>query len=90
MSIAHSRNHTKLAINYAEPNWNYSAQGISCRLDWKGASVYEFDKSHMGRVRILAYSLKDAIATLEALENEKYEAWERENKGIESAQESFA
>jgi hypothetical protein len=59
-------------------------------MDWAGAEVYEFEKSHLGKVRILAYSLKDAVASLELLEKSADEEWERQNADRESIQETFA
>jgi hypothetical protein len=46
-----------------------------------------FPRSHVGKAKIIAYSLADALHTLEALEAASDEKWERENEGVESVQE---
>ena len=81
------KNHEVEPVNYAVPNWNHNAAGIACRSDWKGAKVYVFPRSHIGKAKIIAYSLADALHALEALEAASNEKWERENEGIESIRE---
>lgn len=81
------KSHTVEPVNYMNPNWNHNSQGIACRADWKGAKVYVFPKSSFGMTKIIAYSLSDALATLESLENDSDAKWEAENEGIASVQE---
>lgn len=38
-------------VNWAEPQWKYTASGIRCRADWKQALVYDTDAG-----LIIAYS----------------------------------
>lgn len=86
-TTAKEKDYVRHSVNYAEPNWNHAASGIRCRVDWAGAFVYEFSRSHIGKTRIIAYNIEHARQALEELERETDEKWEKENEGIESKEE---
>lgn len=86
-TTAKEKDYVRHSVNYAEPNWNHAASGIRCRVDWSGAHVYEFKRSHIGPTRIIAYNIDHARAHLEELEREAQEKWEKENEGVESVEE---
>ena len=86
-TTAKEKDHVRHPVNYAEPNWGHAASGIRCRVDWTGAFVYEFPRSHIGPKRIIAYNIDHARQAREELEREADEKWEKENEGIESTEE---
>ena len=53
--------------NFAEPNWSHRAPNIQCRMDWDGATVWEFPAHRKAGRGIVAYTLEEALEVLNNL-----------------------